>query len=267
MPPSGLVDLHSHLMPGVDDGARDETDARVALAELAEQGVERIVTTPHLPASATEADGGARVLERLDEGWRRLEEVAAGDFPRLELGRGVELRLDVPRPDVGDPRLRLAGGPAVLVEFSGFRVPHESVAPFAHLAERGWTPVLAHPERYAGLAERPELAEAWREAGARLQVNGPSLLGRFGERAEALAWRLLAEGRADCLASDHHARGAPEVEAARRRVVEAGGEEAADRLMVENPARILAGEDPLPVPPVRREPAGLWERVRSWLGG
>lgn len=253
------TDFHSHLIPGVDDGAQDPDEARAALEALYGEGVRRIVTTPHLDGSLTTKPGAlAERLEALDEGWRKLEAVAdAAGLEGLTLGRGVELKLDTPEVDVSDPRLRLAGGPYVLVEFPFMSVPPQSARVLRAIRDRGYVPVVAHPERYADVDERMDVAREWREAGAYLQVNVGSIIGRYGADAMKNAMTLLSRGWVDSFSSDYHARGRPRIRDARERLAALDGEEQAELLLVTNPSRIVRGELPLPVPP-------LLPRQRFW---
>jgi protein-tyrosine phosphatase len=259
-----MIDFHNHVLPGVDDGAADLPQALAALRAFAAQGVGTVVATPHLSGAATlDPAALARTLARLDAAWEALSRAAAGLLPALRLERGAEVMLDVPAPDLSDPRLRLAGTPFVLVEFPWMSVPPGAAQVLAGLRDAGWRPVLAHPERYTGAS--PSLAEAgeWRRAGAALQVNAGSLLGRYGEGPRRAAWGLLERGWADYLCSDFHARGRCATAEAAAALARAGGAPQAHRLTHENPSRLLAGEPPRPVPPLRRRPP-LWRRV---LGG
>jgi protein-tyrosine phosphatase len=121
-------------------------------------------------------------------------------------------------------------------------------------------PILAHPERYRGITDIGMVGE-WRQAGALLQVNGGSLLGRYGPAARQLAFQLLENGWVDFLCSDYHARGEPLVATYEKLLVESGGEEQAHALMRTNPARMLNGEAPLPVLPFRPRRPSVWQRV------
>lgn len=252
------VDLHNHVVPGVDDGAPDVPAALSALSALEAEGVRRVVTTPHVSASLALRPG---VLERrlaeLDAGWQRLLE-ALPDGGAVRMDRGVELRLDIPDPDLTDPRLRLAGGPAVLLEFAAFRIPPRSPATLGAIREAGYLPILAHPERYEGVDRGLRVVAEWLQAGVALQVNTGSLLGRYGRRAQLVARSLLERGWVHCLASDYHARGAPQLATVRSAIESWHATHAARRLFEENPSRLLRGEPCLPVSPIT--PA------RDWLG-
>jgi protein-tyrosine phosphatase len=106
-----------------------------------------------------------------------------------------------------------------------------------------------------------DVAAAWKEAGALLQVNGGSLLGRYGSRARAFAFELLQRGLADFVCSDFHTRGEPLISRYHELLVQAGAEEQAQMLMVTNPGRLLRGEAPLPVAPLRPARRSVWQRV------
>lgn len=255
-----MIDFHNHLIPGVDDGASDAAQSRAALEAFRAQGVDRVVCTPHVSGDATRRPGElVQVLGALDRGWAELAAVAAG-FPDMQVMRGAEVMLDTPEPDLSDPRLRLAGTRFVLVEFPFMVIPPNGPRALFDLKMAGWSPVLAHPERYANAQESLDDAEEWRRVGALLQVNCGSLLGKYGDRAHRLAWGLLERGWADYLSSDYHARGTCPVAECRGELERRGAAEQAVLLTETNPARLLAGQAPLPVPPAAaRRP--LWRRV------
>ena len=255
-----MIDFHNHLIPGVDDGAADAEQTRAALETFREQGVVRVVCTPHVGGEVTRRPAElAALLESLDGGWERTREVAAG-FPGMEVLRGAEVMLDTPEPDLSDPRLRLAGTRFVLVEFPFMVIPPNGPRALFDLKMAGWQPVLAHPERYSNAADTLADAEEWRRVGACLQVNGGSLLGRYGVKAQSLAWGLLERGWADYLCSDYHARGFCPVAECRRALSARGADEQAVLLTETNPERLLAGQAPLAVPPLRSAPP-LWRRL------
>ncbi|HEV7590436.1 MAG TPA: CpsB/CapC family capsule biosynthesis tyrosine phosphatase [Longimicrobium sp.] len=256
-----MIDFHNHVLPGVDDGAADLPEALAALEAFAAQGVDTVVATPHLSGADTLHPAALeRALARVDAAWEELGRAAARALPGVRLARGAEVMLDVPTPDLSDPRVRLAGTRFVLVEFPFMAVPPHAAGALLGLREAGWHPVLAHPERYVNAAVSLADAAEWRRAGAALQVNAGSLLGRYGEGPRRIAWGLVERGWADYLCSDFHARGRCATAEAAAALLRAGGEPQARRLTVENPARLLADRPPLPVAPLRPR-APLWRRV------
>src|SRR5262249_9613575 len=158
---------------------------------------------------------------------------------------GVEIMLDVPDPDLSDARIRLAGSPFALVEYPALRLPPVN-AEFALVAlrQRGWIPIVAHPERYRNLdASLGELAR-FRAAGAYLQVSSGSIFGDYGRTAAAHARNILALGWADYVSSDYHARGDPGTARFVASLQQAGFGEQAELLTMTNPGRILTGHAP-----------------------
>jgi len=257
-----LIDFHNHLLPAVDDGAQSVAEARAGLLAMRDAGVDTLVVTPHfqgvlsLKAEALEAR-----LSEFDAAWDLLRAEAA-DLEGFRLERGVEVMLDIPSPDLSDPRLRLAGGTFVLVEFPFMAAPPGVDRALAGLRARGWIPIVAHPERYANVDRRMGEVLAWRQAGAFLQVNAGSVTGRYGPDAQERALRLLATGWVDYLCSDYHSRGRPSLGRCRDLLLEHGGAEQVSLLMEVNAGRMLAGEVPLPTPPFLVQES-LWARIRK----
>lgn len=251
-----FTDFHSHLFPGVDDGAQSPEDSAAALGAFRAEGTMQLITTPHFMGSLTRnREMLDDRLAQLDAGWARLREVVDADAAHhgsaMRVERGVEVMLDVPDPDLSDPRLRLAGTTYALVEYPGLRLPPLN-AEFAVIAlrEQGWDPIIAHPERYRNLADYGYgLLERFKAVGARLQVNAGSLFGDHGKTAAAHAMNILTMGLADYVASDYHARGLPRLHDFNHALIEAGYPEQAQLLGVVNPGRLIDGLAPLPVPP------------------
>lgn len=256
------TDFHSHLVPGVDDGAADIAESRAAIAAMARDGVTTAIVTPHFDGSLTLVPQMAQDrLAQLDVGFARLTADAEVAASGVRVLRGVELMLDVPDPDVSDERLRLAGGRFVLVEYPGLQLPlvHADYAVRA-LRQNGWQPVVAHPERYRNVDESLEQLLPLRYAGAYFQVNAGSLIGLHGEGPARRAAALLARGWVEYGSSDFHGRGAPAVSAARAALTVRGGAAQAEALFCGNPARLLRGEPPLTVEPL----GGGARKGRPW---
>ena len=266
--PGDLVDLHNHLIPGVDDGARDTADTLDGIRRMVEVGITRIVTTPHLDGALThEPEVLEERLDEVDTAWEEIREVVAAEFPEVEFTRGHEVMINVPDPDFSDPRLRMNGGSYVLIEWPRLQIPPRTEHVVEYIVESGYRPIIAHPERYTHIGENLELAGQWRRAGAVLQINNGSLEGRYGKEARAAAVELVRRGWADCLSTDFHARSHLKlyVKEARAWFEEFDGAEQFYLLAATNPRRILAGEETLPVTPLRVE-RGFWTRVRGMLG-
>lgn len=264
---TSLVDIHSHLVPGVDDGARNVQAVLSSVERMIEVGIRRLVTTPHIRGSLTVDP--PRLEARLSEVSASFDEAAAAleeRFPEVEYRRGHEVLLDIPEVDLSDPRIRMAGTSFVLVEWPRFHVPPGTPRVLAQMREQGYRPIVAHPERYMGVTDPLEIAEQWREAGARLQVNYGSLDGRYGADARVAAMRLLEGGVVDYMASDFHGQPGLSIykTAAWDVLRERDADEMLDLLCRVNPARILEDLDPLPVPAVPPS-AKLFDRLRGMV--
>jgi protein-tyrosine phosphatase len=249
-----VIDLHNHLLPGVDDGSRSVAQSVGVLNAFARQGVTAVCLTPHL--SASHAETGAPAAH--DQAFAALR-AAAPAVPALH--RGAEIMLDRPLPArVAEMRqVTLAGTRYVLVEFPRLVTFQAAAAALAHVVELGLIPVLAHPERYACCT--PEAVRRWRAIGAVSQVDGPTLSATRGRGVRARA--LLAEGLADILAGDNH--GDERSLATPRELLHRHGGDLQARLLLEvNPAAILAGGTLQPVPPLTIK-SSLVSRLRHLL--
>lgn len=249
-----MIDLHTHLLPGVDDGSRSIADSLPVIAAFREGGVTAIACTPHLEASRMKA----APVEAHRQLLRELQQ-AAGPAPRLL--SGWEIMIDAPGGDYTDPRLHLGDSNAVLVEFMRTNIPAGADDELWRIRTSGVVPVVAHPERYWGCTV--ERVEAWRRYGAVIQLDVSALLA--SRRVSDLAAELLARGLADIVASDTHIDQRSLV-AGRAWLTEYGSPEIATLLTAENPRRVLAGEEMLPVPPLRLQ-GGWFSRLRSLVLG
>lgn len=250
-----MIDIHSHLLPGVDDGSPSVEVSVSVLERFGAQGVEVLVCTPHLLAS----DAATVAPDVYDDIFERLV-ASAPERPELRLG--WEIMLDGPGYDLSSRHLHLAGSSAVLVEFPRIGVPRGASEELTRLVRGGMVPVVAHPERYYGCT--PALVREWRALGAAIQMDAAMLVGR-GPVA-GLARQLLAEGLADCVASDNHGD-RRSLGAAAQWLEELGATEQARLLTEVNPGKILAGERPLPVPPIPALERGAFARLRELIFG
>jgi protein-tyrosine phosphatase len=256
-----MIDFHNHVIPGVDDGAGDLDQSREALRTMWAQGITTVVATPHVKGSLTDDERGlSAFLDHVDGAFAELKAMAAAEFPGLRLERGHEVMLDTPQLRPADARLRLAGTPFVLVEFPFMMVPPNAPQAVFDLKMQGYFPIVAHPERYGNVDPSLAHPEEWRRVGGLLQVNAGSLLGRYGKGPQEIAWGLLRAGMVDYLSSDFHARGSCWTQGARAALEREGAGEQARLLTETNPARMLEGLPPLPVPALAR-PRSLWRRL------
>jgi protein-tyrosine phosphatase len=249
-----MIDLHSHLLPGVDDGSKSIEASVAVLQKFASEGVECVVLTPHLNASRIADAPYERHVEILTE-----LRAAAPAAPELLLG--WEIMLDEPNRDLRAPHLALGGSKAVLVEFPLSGVPAQGGDELYRIRCSGVVPVLAHPERYWGCTAR--LVEGWRRAGAVIQMDTAGLAGRG--RIAKLSRELLEDGLVDLFSSDNHGDSRT-LATARDWLREVSTPEHADLLTRVNGRRLLDGEPLLPVPPLPAS-TGIFSRFRELFLG
>jgi protein-tyrosine phosphatase len=238
-----VIDLHCHLLPGIDDGP-GTLDEALAMARLAVAGgITEARVTPHLHVGRWDND-----LARIEAAVQAYRaELGKAGIP-LRLGFAAEVRLDyeiIPLIEAGRvPFLgELDGHKVLLLEFPHSHVPVGADKFVAWLLNRRIRPMLAHPERNKDLMRDPARLETFVDAGCLLQLTADSLTGGFGETCAARAREFLELGWVTVLASDAHdtvdrpPRLAPGRDAAAGIV----GEEAARRLTQDTPLRIISG--------------------------
>ncbi|HEV8151038.1 MAG TPA: CpsB/CapC family capsule biosynthesis tyrosine phosphatase [Gemmatimonadales bacterium] len=251
-----MIDLHCHLLPGVDDGSRSLEQSVRVLEAMREGGVTAVCLTPHLSMGRLAAGGRPASHDAA------FDSLSAKAPEAIALYRGVELMLDRPVSAelLDHPGVRLGTTRYVLVEFPpALAVPAISSA-LRHVSELGLLPLLAHPERYAGC--RPETVREWKAAGAVMQVDATTLLVTSGRGQRARA--LLEHGLADIIAADNHGDDRM-LGTAYRYLCEHDGEQQADLLTRHNPAAILAEQPLEPVPPLAIK-LPLFDRLKQLLG-
>ncbi|MES2306090.1 MAG: CpsB/CapC family capsule biosynthesis tyrosine phosphatase [Gemmatimonadota bacterium] len=245
-----MIDLHGHLLPGVDDGSRSVQQSVRVLRSFASKGVTNVACTPHLLASRA-GDGFPAAY---DVAWAALTaEVPEG----ITLHRGAEIMLDRPIPAaVAERKVTINGTRYLLVEFSRM-VPAEIVSrALSDVLATGLVPILAHPERYSSCSV--ETVRAWRDLGAVMQIDATTLTmpRSRGERARD----LVREGLADILAGDNHGDERC-VATALDWLSELDGADQALLLLDTNPRAILDDQAIYEVDPLKIR-TSLWSKVR-----
>ncbi|HEY2893315.1 MAG TPA: CpsB/CapC family capsule biosynthesis tyrosine phosphatase [Pirellulales bacterium] len=248
--PDTFVDIHCHILPGLDDGAVDLTES-LAMARMAvEEGIRTIVCTPHqLGSFANRTDAIRRGVALLQA------ELHQAEVPLTVLpGADVRIEPDMVARLARDEILTLADNGSVLLE-----LPHELYFSLESLVEdlcrAGYRAVLSHPERNAGILANPAVLEPLVKAGCLLQITSGSLLGVFGRRPQQLSEDLVRRRAVHCIATDAHdtLRRAPRMREAFQRAIELSNVEFARALCSTNPAAIATGQ-PLNHANVRKSP-------------
>jgi protein-tyrosine phosphatase len=251
-----MIDLHSHILHGVDDGAATlEASIDMARSAVAD-GIEVLAATPHV---RRDYPSSAETMERRVAELREALRAAAVPLEVLPGGE-IDLQLLAELSDEELRRFGLGGNPRVLLlEFPYRGWPLGLAETVFGLRMRGFRSVIAHPERSSDVQARPERLAPIVDGGALVQVTAASVDGRLGRRPRDAALRLLELGLAHLLASDAHAPSIRQIglSAAAAAV---GDEQLARWLTVDMPAAIVRG-DPLPDrPAVHSRPRLRWRR-------
>jgi protein-tyrosine phosphatase len=257
-----MIDLHNHILPGLDDGAADLDESLEIARRFVSEGVEVAAATPHLDP----LNGRGAQPNVIEDALISLRTALADEGVPLEVLQGNELFLTPEAPSLlaSGRALCLGKSRAVLVEVSlgAAERPLYLDDVLHQLQVGGYTPILAHPERYPFVVRDPSVIDGLADRGIPLQLTAPSLLGHYGSPIRRTAERLLELGRYALGASDRHrAKQTRSLSDMYRRIAELADDQTADLLLRTNPKRILQDQEPIPPEARPRRQPGLFERL------
>ncbi len=249
-----MIDLHLHIIPGVDDGAGDmETALEMARMAVA-SGVKTIVATPH--SNQTGRFENYR-SPRMDQAFRNFALTLKAEQIPLRMLRGMEIFCmeDTPPKIMNGMLHGLNGTNRFLVEFPFDAYPEWIEDRLQDLLDIGVTPLIAHPERYYCIQDRPGLVGRFLLMGCLVQVNKDSIEGNLGRRSRRTAEWLLDNDMVTCAASDAHGvrQRSTRLDHLAEMLTQQYGDEYAMRLLERNPLRILRGAQIPPHGPLRKD--------------
>ena len=227
-----VIDIHSHILPGVDDGCPNRTEALAMLKMYEEQGAEAVVCTPHFGVCALP---GADVKGAF--AW-----LCSVESPvKLYLGNEILMTEDTLEDVRRGIARQVPGSDRILIEFDEWEEEDWIISEVLRAAESEFVPVLAHAERYRNLQDRPELYHQIAEYGAEIQINAWSVREEHREETRSAARYLLENRLVSYIGSDAHGakRRPPRLENGVRWIYDNCQEEYADAIVHDNAARIL----------------------------
>ncbi|MDO6462388.1 hypothetical protein Q4485_16885 [Granulosicoccaceae sp. 1_MG-2023] len=235
-----MIDLHCHILPGIDDGASDLPTALMMLRLAATNGITHMVATPHIHPGRFDND-----IRTIGDAYRLLKEGAKEQGINVKLGMAAEVRIDpIAISMLSDERIPFIGErdgeKILLVEMPHSHIPAGTDKFLTRLLDLGIRPLIAHPERNKEAMRNPERLTPLIEMGCLMQVTASSVSGSFGHQAYMVAAGLLEQGAVEILASDAHntRHRPPELFPGMESAADIIGREEALKLVLDNPMRL-----------------------------
>lgn len=253
-----MIDCHCHILPGIDDGARDMAHALAMARKAVAGGITDIIATPH-HLNGVYSNPRKSILKAVTILRGRLAEegIPLNIYPGSELHLVPELPAQL---DQGEAMTYADLGKAVLVELPKHMIPTGSEQILENLLFQGLTPVIAHPERNSTLCKDGERIGEWVAQGCKLQLTTQSCAGDLGRSIQAISRCWCERGWVHLIASDAHRteRRAPDMRAGVAKIEEWLGRESARLMSMNNPARLRNGETLISAAPVRKRRKKRW---------
>jgi len=251
-----VVDIHSHILWGMDDGADTVETAAAMLKVARDAGTTDIVATPH---------SNSKYVFQPDLIAARIQEISAtlGGKPAVHRGCDFHLSYENIEDAIAQPRKYTINGKCfLLVEFADLHVPQATQSILDRLMSSDMFPIITHPERNPILSQKLDQLSSWVERGSFVQVTAKSLEGGFGAAARDSAWKMISRGIVHFVASDAHdpEYRSPRLDRAFELVARKVSREVAELMFISNPSAVIAGDDPAIVVPAEGA------RKRSFLG-
>jgi len=237
-----LIDIHAHILPGLDDGAKDLEISLEMARVAAADGIRQIIATPHVIS-----EGFPNRREQIMAALLHFRQALQQEQIPLEILPGGEYRLEADLPR------RLKQGEIVTLNDCGcyrlIELPGSILPPFFEqvmyeIQLQGITPIIAHPERNQVIMENPKILKELTDRGILAQITAASMIGDFGKETKKSAWQLIKQGSAHFIASDSHyhsGRRSPRLSDAFAEVRKQAGEQTAPNFFNQNPGRVISG--------------------------
>ena len=237
-----MYDLHSHIIPAIDDGAKNLDESLAMLQIAADCGTEVIIATPHVIEGSWLPD-----WDEIVAGCSNLtQSMEAASISQLTIYPGAEVALNMDILDriSGPGKYCINSSQYMLIELPATHIPQFADEFFFTLQARGITPIVAHPERHPELGRNPHILKDWINRGILAQINGTSITGRMGERTMKTAELFLTNGMAHVIGSDAHSprHRTPRLTETKIKLHKLVGKDYATQLLITNPQAIINNE-------------------------
>ena len=269
-----MIDLHCHILPGIDDGAEDKAMALEMARIAAQDGITTIACTPHIYPGMYENDA-----QGIRNAISSFQQILDDEGISIKLVQGADVHM-VPGLVEGiklDKIPTINGTRYLLLEPPHHVAPPNMEETVFELMAAGYMPVITHPERLRWVENQFDMFKRLSERGVWMQITAGALTGRFGKRPLYWAEKFLTEGMCDIIATDAHhpTRRPPYLKEAQEAAAKLVGEDEARRMVYDRPQAILDDKDPSSVERpvtgvanhvVRKIPTGMFERFRRFIG-
>lgn len=240
-----MIDIHCHVLYGLDDGPEDLEQSMELLRELEKKGVEKIIATPHYISG----EDYAPTCEEIREKVKILQQEIDKEKLKIKIYPGMEVYAshDTIEKIKNNEILSLNDSRYILIEFPFELIPKYMTDLLFAMQLEGFTPIIAHPERYSSDYRKSKLLNELVEKGVLLQINSESIFGAYGKRAKKAAYHLLKAGMVHLVATDSHnlIKIPSDKQLIEKKISHICGIENAERIMYINPQRVLENEDVL----------------------
>ncbi len=231
-----FVDIHSHILYGIDDGAVDAATAIEMLRLAAEDGTTHIAATPHFIS-------GYKSNTKVKKICGELQQMASDQGINIHIFPGNEVFIspDIPALYDNGDITAINNSSYLLVEFPAMNIPIYTNNVFYNLQLRELVPIIAHPERNREIAEKPEILQEFVNRGILLQVNSGSITGLYGRKIQKIALKLIKAGLVHFVASDAHTceSRSPKLNSAAKIVEKEFGKDLVEKLFYRNGMTVL----------------------------
>ncbi len=261
---SGLVDIHSHILPNVDDGAENWEQSLTIVKNASAEGIRKIVATPHVLS-----EPHFREENKIIAIFKEMKKRIADQGIKIEIVLGCEI---MAQPDITlDHRIATFNDNKkyFLIEFPLNSIPRFVPEKLFEFVVDGKVPIIAHPERNLGFQQRPDFIYDYIQRGNLMQVNEGSLRGRFGKDVQNLALQMIEHRSVHFVASDGHKvdRRTVTLRESYDLIAEKYGKKLANKLFIENPEKAILGEKieiEEPIPIEKKIKRGILQKLKEF---